>query len=32
MKGLYLGLVIAATFTLVPGRLLGNLLWKGVWG
>ena len=33
MKGLYIGgLVIAGIFTLVPGRLLGNLLWKGVWG
>ena len=33
MKGLYLGgLLIAGIFTLVPGRLLGNLLWKGVWG
>lgn len=25
------GLVIAGAFTLVPGRLLGNLLWKGCW-
>ena len=33
MKGRYIGgLVIAGVFTLVPGRLLGNLLWKGVWG
>jgi len=33
MKGLYIGgLVIAGIFTLIPGRLLGNLLWKGVWG
>lgn len=33
MKGLYLGgLVIAGIFTLLPGRLLGNLLFKGVWG
>ena len=33
MKGLYLGgMVIAGVFTLVPGRLLGNLVWKGVWG
>ena len=33
MKGLYIGgLVIAGIFTLVPGRLLGNLLWKGAWG
>jgi len=32
MKGLYIGgLVIAGIFTLVPGRLLGNLLWKGCW-
>jgi uncharacterized membrane protein len=32
MKGLFLGaLVIAGLFTLVPGRLLGNLLWHGVW-
>jgi uncharacterized membrane protein len=33
MKGLYIGgLVIAGIFTLVPGRLIGNLLWKGMWG
>ena len=33
MKGLYIGgLVIAGIFTLVPGRLIGNLLWKGIWG
>lgn len=33
MRGLYIGgLVIAGLFTLVPGRLLGNLLWKGTWG
>ena len=32
MKGLYLGgLIIAGVFTLAPGRLLGNLLWKGCW-
>ncbi len=32
MKGLYIGgLVIAGMFTLVPGRLLGNLIWKGCW-
>jgi uncharacterized membrane protein len=32
MKWTYLGgLVIAGAFTLVPGRLLGNLLWKGCW-
>ncbi len=31
MKGLFLGgLVIAGIFTLVPGRLLGNLLWNSV--
>jgi uncharacterized membrane protein len=28
MKGLFIGgLVIAGVFTLVPGRILGNLLW-----
>jgi uncharacterized membrane protein len=33
MKGLYIGgLVVAGIFTLIPGRLLGNLLWKGAWG
>lgn len=33
MRGLYIGgLVIAGLFTLAPGRLLGNLVWKGVWG
>jgi uncharacterized membrane protein len=33
MKGLYVGgLVVAGVFTLVPGRLLGNLLFKGAWG
>jgi uncharacterized membrane protein len=32
MKGLFIGgLVIAGIFTLVPGRLLGNLLWHGAW-
>ena len=32
MRGLYLGgLVIAGAFTLMPGRLLGNLLWKSCW-
>jgi uncharacterized membrane protein len=32
MKALYFaGLVIAGIFTLSPGRLLGNLLWKGCW-
>ena len=33
MKGLFVGaLLIAGVFTLLPGRLLGNLLWNGVWG
>jgi uncharacterized membrane protein len=33
MRGLYAGgLVIAGIFTLVPGRLLGDLIWKGCWG
>jgi uncharacterized membrane protein len=33
MKGLFLGgLVIAGIFTLVPGRLLGNLLWHATLG
>ena len=33
MKGLFIGgLVIAGIFTLVPGRLLGNLLWHGTLG
>ncbi len=32
MKGLYVGgLIIAGAFTLVPGRLFGNLFWKGCW-
>jgi len=32
MKGLYIGgLIVAGVFTLVPGRLLGNLVWKGCW-
>ncbi len=32
MKGLYIGgLVVAGIFTLTPGRLLGDLLWKGCW-
>ena len=31
MKGLFFGgLVIAGIFTIVPGRLLGNLVWHGV--
>jgi uncharacterized membrane protein len=33
MKGLFIGgMLVAGMFTLAPGRLLGNLLWKGVWG
>ncbi len=33
MRGLYLGgMVVAGIFTLVPGRLLGNLLWHRSWG
>jgi uncharacterized membrane protein len=33
MRGVYIGgLIIAGIFTLVPGRLLGNWIWKGVWG
>ena len=32
MRGLYLGgLIVAGVFTLVPGRLLGDFLWRGVW-
>ena len=32
MRGLYLGgLVIAGIFTLLPGRLLGDLLWRHCW-
>jgi uncharacterized membrane protein len=32
MRNLYIGgLVIAGVFTLSPGRLLGDLLWKGCW-
>jgi uncharacterized membrane protein len=31
MKGLFIGgLVIAGIFTLIPGRMLGNLLWHTV--
>ena len=31
MKGLFIGgLVVAGIFTLVPGRILGNLLWRTV--
>ncbi len=33
MRGLYIGgLIVAGVFTLIPGRLLGNLLWSHVWG
>jgi uncharacterized membrane protein len=33
MKGLFIGgLLIAGGFALVPGRLLGNLVWHGVFG
>ena len=33
MKGVYIGgLVVAGIFTLVPGRLIGNWMWTGVWG
>lgn len=33
MRGLYVGgVIIAGIFTFVPGRLLGNLVWKGCWG
>jgi uncharacterized membrane protein len=33
MKGLFIGgLVIAGIFTLIPGRMLGNLLWHGTLG
>jgi uncharacterized membrane protein len=32
MKGLYIGgLVIAGIFTFAPGRLLGDLVFKGCW-
>jgi uncharacterized membrane protein len=32
MRGLYAGgLVIAGAFTFMPGRLLGDLVWKGCW-
>jgi uncharacterized membrane protein len=31
MKGLFIGgLVVAGIFTLIPGRILGNLLWHSV--
>ena len=33
MKGLFIGgLVIAGIFTLIPGRMLGNLLWRATLG
>ena len=33
MRSLYAGgLIIAGAFTLIPGRLLGNLVWSHVWG
>jgi uncharacterized membrane protein len=33
MRSLYLGgVIIAGIFTLIPGRLLGNLAWRGIWG
>lgn len=33
MRGLHIGgLIIAGLFTFMPGRLLGNLVWKGCWG
>jgi uncharacterized membrane protein len=33
MRGLFIGgLVIAGIFTLIPGRMLGNLLWHGILG
>ena len=28
----FFALIIAGAFTLLPGRLLGNLVWKGCWG
>jgi uncharacterized membrane protein len=32
MRGVYIGgLLIAGAFTLLPGRLLGDLVWKGCW-
>lgn len=32
MRGLYIGgLLVAGAFTLTPGRLLGDLVWKGCW-
>lgn len=33
MTGLYIGgLLIAGAFTLIPDRLLGNWVWRGLWG
>ena len=33
MRGIYVGgLIVAGIFAFMPGRVLGNLLWKGVWG
>lgn len=33
MKGLFVGgLVVAGLFTLIPGRLLGNLVFRGTFG
>jgi uncharacterized membrane protein len=33
MKGLFIGgLVVAGIFTLIPGRMLGNLLWHATLG
>jgi len=33
MRGLYAGgVIVAGVLAFVPGRVLGNLLWKGVWG
>lgn len=33
MRGIYIGgLIVAGAFAFMPGRVLGNLLWRGVWG
>jgi uncharacterized membrane protein len=33
MRGIYIGgLIVAGAFAFMPGRVLGNFLWKGVWG
>jgi uncharacterized membrane protein len=33
MRGLYIGgLLVAGVFTAIPGRLIGNLVFKGTWG